>query len=131
MTSVDRLAELEEAWGVGQFNPDPESIPGQIHWLLSELRRLLRENQELSGKRPRPRDGAANHDRRTGTAQGSVPGEMEGDLLNVAEAAEFLSISTSSMRRLIKSGDVQSVRVGVRTTRIRLSDLDDYAKTLP
>jgi excisionase family DNA binding protein len=130
--AIDRLTALEKAWGVGQFDPDPESIPGQVHWLISEVRRLLRAEHGRREEGRSRRDRAASTSQRPHSVAGrSVPADLEGDLLTVSEAAEFLSISPSSMRRLIHSGDVQSVRIGVRTTRVRLSDLDDYAKTLP
>jgi excisionase family DNA binding protein len=100
--------------------------------------RVLRVAREGPQKKPKAREPSSRPQRRASPGRRpvspgrrSAPIDVEGDLLTIDEAAEFLSISPSSMRRLIHAGEVQSVRVGVRTTRIRLSDLDDYARTLP
>lgn len=46
-------------------------------------------------------------------------------LLNVDQAAEAMSVSTKTVRRLIATGEVPHVRVG-RAVRIRTRDLDRY-----
>jgi excisionase family DNA binding protein len=100
--------------------------------ILEKITRKVRDaNRAGPGKELEAREPPARSRRRASRGRGMLPVGVEGDLLTIDEAAEFLSISPLSMRRLIKSGEVQSVRVGVRTTRIRLSDLDDYARTLP
>jgi excisionase family DNA binding protein len=99
--------------------------------ILEKITRKVRDaNRAGLGKELESREPPARSPRRASLGRRMVPAGVEGDLLTIDKAAEFLSISPSSMRRLIKSGEVHSVQVGVRTTRIRLSDLDDYAKTL-
>jgi excisionase family DNA binding protein len=48
------------------------------------------------------------------------------DLLTVKEAAEFLRISVSSMKRLLKAGAVPYHRVGSRRIVVSRADLEDY-----
>lgn len=50
-------------------------------------------------------------------------------LVNLATAADFLSISQASCRRLIDSGDLPSVKLGDRRLVTREA-LDDFARTL-
>lgn len=50
-------------------------------------------------------------------------------LLSVEQAAERLSIGRTTVYRLIKTGELQSVRVG-RLRRIPADALDDYAAIL-
>lgn len=45
--------------------------------------------------------------------------------LTVAEVAELMRVSTMTVYRLIKAGDLASVRVG-RSYRIREDDVDAY-----
>lgn len=47
------------------------------------------------------------------------------ELLTVAEVAETLRVSTMTVYRLVRSGEIPAVRVG-RNYRIRRSDLDAY-----
>lgn len=47
------------------------------------------------------------------------------ELLTVAEVAELLRVSTMTVYRLIRSGDLPAVRVG-RNYRVRRGDLDTY-----
>ncbi len=46
-------------------------------------------------------------------------------LLTVAEVADLLRVSTMTVYRLIRSGDLPAVRVG-RNYRVRRADLDEY-----
>lgn len=50
-------------------------------------------------------------------------------LLSVEQAADRLSIGRTTVYRLIKTGELQSVRVG-RLRRIAADALDDYAASL-
>jgi excisionase family DNA binding protein len=100
--------------------------------ILEKITRKVRDaNRARPGKELKPREPPARPPRPPSHGRRMAPVGVEGDLLTIDEAAEFLSISPSSMRRLIEAGEVQSVRVGLRTKRIRLSDLDHYARTLP
>lgn len=47
------------------------------------------------------------------------------ELLTVAEVAETLRVSTMTVYRLVRSGEIAAVRVG-RNYRIRRGDLDAY-----
>jgi excisionase family DNA binding protein len=49
----------------------------------------------------------------------------EGELLTVREVAEELRVSSMTVYRLIKAGDLASLRVG-KGYRIRAADLDRY-----
>lgn len=46
-------------------------------------------------------------------------------LLTVAEVADHMRVSTMTVYRLIKSGQLNAVRVG-KNYRIRTTDLDEY-----
>lgn len=50
---------------------------------------------------------------------------MEQTLLTAAEVADALRVSTMTVYRLIRSGDLPAVRVG-RNYRVRAHDLDAY-----
>lgn len=45
-------------------------------------------------------------------------------LVSLAEAAEILAVSTKSVRRRIAAGDLDAVRLGRRTIRIKTESLD-------
>jgi excisionase family DNA binding protein len=45
-------------------------------------------------------------------------------LVSLAEAAEMLGVSTKSVRRYIAAGDLDAVRLGRRTIRIKTESLD-------
>ena len=45
-------------------------------------------------------------------------------LLSVDEAARVLSCSRSTVRRLLRGGDLPAVRVSPRVVRVRRSDLE-------
>jgi excisionase family DNA binding protein len=51
--------------------------------------------------------------------------ELRGSLLTVAEVAEALRVSSMTIYRLIKAGDLPALRVG-KNYRIRLQDLEAY-----
>ena len=50
------------------------------------------------------------------------------EYLRVKEAAAILAVSEQTVRSLIKTGALQSIRVGKRALRIPRSSVDDYAK---
>ena len=53
-------------------------------------------------------------------------GRQAGDrLLTVGEVAATMRVSTMTVYRLIKAGDLAAIRVG-KNYRIRESDMDDY-----
>jgi excisionase family DNA binding protein len=45
-------------------------------------------------------------------------------LVSIAEAAEILGVSTKSVRRYIAAGDLDAVRLGRRTIRIKAESID-------
>ncbi|WP_108668637.1 helix-turn-helix domain-containing protein [Euzebya rosea] len=49
-----------------------------------------------------------------------------GTLLSIREAADRLSVSTATVHRLIQVRDLDHLRLGRRTIRIRESALNDY-----
>lgn len=49
------------------------------------------------------------------------------ELLTVAEVAGMLRVSTMTVYRLIRTGELPAVRVG-RNYRVRRSDLDTYLR---
>lgn len=53
---------------------------------------------------------------------------MTDQLLTAAEVADQLRVSTMTVYRLIKSGELSAVRVG-RNYRVRRSDLDAYLES--
>ena len=55
----------------------------------------------------------------------------ERDLVSVPEAARLLRVSTSTVRRLIASGDLPSYRVGQRTVRLNRRELGRALRPMP
>ncbi|MDX1659336.1 MAG: helix-turn-helix domain-containing protein [Nitriliruptorales bacterium] len=53
---------------------------------------------------------------------------MTDPLLTAAEVADELRVSTMTVYRLIKGGELPAVRVG-RNYRVRRSDLDSYLES--
>jgi excisionase family DNA binding protein len=53
---------------------------------------------------------------------------MANELLSTTEAAEHLGVHINTIRRWIKDGDLQAVRLNKRRFRIRLSDLNAMLK---
>jgi putative molybdopterin biosynthesis protein len=53
----------------------------------------------------------------------------KGELLTVEEAAEWLSISKPTIWRIIRRGEIPVVRIGQRTIRLRLEDLEKFIET--
>ncbi|SKB07655.1 helix-turn-helix domain-containing protein [Aeromicrobium choanae] len=49
-------------------------------------------------------------------------------LLTVPQTVEYLngSVSERTLRRLIASGDIQSLRIGGNARRVRVSAIEDY-----
>jgi excisionase family DNA binding protein len=45
-------------------------------------------------------------------------------LVSLCEAAEILAVSTKTVRRYIAAGDLDAVRLGRRTIRIKVESLD-------
>ena len=62
---------------------------------------------------------------RARVAQVSRAGHDGRALVGVAEAAEYLGTSRTTLRRLIAQGHVRAAKVG-GTIKLRPSDLDDY-----
>ena len=55
-------------------------------------------------------------------------GSLTGPLMTVAEVAEVLRVSTMTVYRLIKAGELPALRVG-KNYRIRAGDLETYLAT--
>jgi excisionase family DNA binding protein len=53
---------------------------------------------------------------------------MNAQLLTAGEVADLLRVSTMTVYRLIRGGDLPAVRVG-RSYRVRQSDLDGYLQS--
>jgi excisionase family DNA binding protein len=47
---------------------------------------------------------------------------------STAEAAEYLGVSVKRVRKLIRDDELPHKRIGPRTVRIHIDDLDDYDK---
>ena len=45
-------------------------------------------------------------------------------LVSLTEAAEILAVSTKTVRRYIAAGDIDAVRLGRRTIRVKTDSLD-------
>jgi excisionase family DNA binding protein len=45
-------------------------------------------------------------------------------LVSLTEAAEILAVSTKTVRRYIAAGDLDAVRLGRRTIRVRVESID-------
>lgn len=55
---------------------------------------------------------------------------MDTNLLTVSQTAQYLQLSEKTIRRMIGKGSLPASKLGNRTWRIRLCDIDDYvAKT--
>ena len=54
----------------------------------------------------------------------AMPQSHDNDLMTKREAAEWLRISVRTLERYIDAGAVPVVKLGVRSVRIRRSDLD-------
>jgi len=50
-------------------------------------------------------------------------------LLTMNEVAKLLKVGEATVRRLIETGKLKSVRIGYRTVRIAQTELDAYLKT--
>ena len=55
----------------------------------------------------------------------------ERDLVSVPEAARLLRVSTSTVRRLIASGELPSYRVGRRSVRLNRRELGQALRPVP
>ena len=53
---------------------------------------------------------------------------MNAQLLTAGEVADLLRVSTMTVYRLIRGGDLTAVRVG-RSYRVKQADLDDYLQS--
>jgi len=49
------------------------------------------------------------------------------DLYTVEQTADLLSVSTKTIRRLIKSGDIPHVRIG-RAVRLKTQEIEDWVE---
>lgn len=52
-------------------------------------------------------------------------------LISLTEAADALGVSTKTVRRYIAAGDLDAVRLGRRTIRIRIESLDKLIDAHP
>lgn len=52
--------------------------------------------------------------------------EMADELLTVLQAASYLQLSDKTIRRLIKNRQLTAFKVGDRSWRIKLSDIEAY-----
>ncbi|HEY3530014.1 MAG TPA: helix-turn-helix domain-containing protein [Nocardioides sp.] len=52
-------------------------------------------------------------------------------LVTLREAAEILAVSVKTVRRYIASGDLEAVRLGRRTIRVRVDSLDELIDAHP
>lgn len=52
-------------------------------------------------------------------------------LVSLTEAAEILAVSVKSVRRYIAAGDLDAVRLGRRTIRVRVESLGRMIDTHP
>ena len=53
----------------------------------------------------------------------SPPSEPDDDLVRVGDAAEMLGVSTRTAWRMIEAGELPTVKLGPRATRVRVSDV--------
>jgi len=52
-----------------------------------------------------------------------------GVLLTAEEAARFLAVSVSTLERLVRDGELGSIRVGKRSIRYSKNDLNEFIAT--
>lgn len=52
-------------------------------------------------------------------------------LISLAEAADALAVSTKTVRRYIAAGELDAVRLGRRTIRVRVDSLDKLIEDHP
>ena len=52
-------------------------------------------------------------------------------LVSLTEAAEMLAVSTKTVRRYIAAGDLDAVRLGRRTIRIKTDSIDRFIDARP
>ncbi len=52
-------------------------------------------------------------------------------LVTLCEAAEILAVSVKTVRRYIAAGDLDAVRLGRRTIRVRVESLDELIDAHP
>jgi excisionase family DNA binding protein len=60
----------------------------------------------------------------------AMPDSTDTRLLTVPQVAERLAVSVRKTYRLISTGQLKRLRVGVRGTRVVAGDLDDYIAKL-
>lgn len=53
------------------------------------------------------------------------------ELVTLCEAAKILAVSVKTVRRYIAAGDLDAVRLGRRTIRVRADSLDDLIDAHP
>jgi DNA (cytosine-5)-methyltransferase 1 len=51
---------------------------------------------------------------------------MTAELLTVSQTAKYLQLSEKTIRRLINDGRLSASKVGSRSWRIRVTDVDNY-----
>jgi excisionase family DNA binding protein len=50
-------------------------------------------------------------------------------LLTYKQAARFLQVSEATLRRMVESGELATIRIGERSVRFRPSDLRGYVES--
>ncbi len=51
--------------------------------------------------------------------------------LTLAQAAEILGVCTRTIRRRISAGDLPAYKIGRKTIRIKIADLDRISQRIP
>jgi excisionase family DNA binding protein len=62
--------------------------------------------------------------RKTTTAPGTFVRSCDDRLVSIATAADYLGVTTKTVRNMILDGRLPARTLGVRVVRIRLSDID-------
>jgi excisionase family DNA binding protein len=68
---------------------------------------------------------------RAATNPGVLMAPKPRQLVTLREAAEILAVSVKTVRRYIASGDLEAVRLGRRTIRVRVDSLDELIDAHP
>ncbi|MDJ1372067.1 helix-turn-helix domain-containing protein [Gulosibacter molinativorax] len=64
------------------------------------------------------------------TAHSKTPAPIPASLLTIEQAADFLQVSTKTIRRWIATGDLPARRFGGRAIRIRRADIEAMGEPL-
>ena len=102
------IARLNAEWEAATGGMTPERADAIARALLPGLRRAMAE------------DEAAEHDARG-----------RRNLVSIAEAAAYQSVSVETVRRQIASGALTGYRLGTRTLRVDMAQVHALARPLP